>query len=554
MKAVGVGGQRRWDALAVVAAAAVALAFFLSRWQGVAPFAFQSSDAANISAFAAARAYPNLFAGDALLADPSITAFYSNLHTAVLPALGKAAGDDFGLALLWLLIPAVFLHLVGFYVLGRVLFRQPAGAAALTLLAAVTLTLPFGEYWGLYPDAHPRVLFSALLPFVLALLLRWFDRPWLWAAPMALLGLLTYVHPVSAPPVAGAVWLGLAGAALYRDRSAAVLAPLAVAAAAFLVIMAPFAVLYFTAAGESPSPEVARQVQAVLAQRFSAGFGDAGEALALFARRWLGIAGLLPASAVVAAVYLWRRAPERRHLLVFFAVMAVGLLLLSFGVTAIEQALASAAGYRPRLIDFLRCSRYLPMLMIIVATWGLVEWAASRRRGGAILAIVAVVLPLVWAVGVHSIILRTPVRLARCVLQGQVLCGPTPEQADRLQVLTFLRSKTPVGSLVVSFTSGDYGLDVRYAALRPVAFSYKDGGSMGYSSATALLDWSGKWAQFKAMGDETDWAPAAAFAQSVGADYLIMPASEAANAPAASVCVRNSSQVLLKASGACSAS
>jgi hypothetical protein len=98
----------------------------------------------------------------------------------------------------------VWLQLSGFYLLGRVAFASRLWSLVLAAVAAVTLHLPLGEIWGLWPDALPRVS----LPFLLAAAYRWRSHPPAWPWLMLAAGALTYVHPVSSPAWALAVWLG----------------------------------------------------------------------------------------------------------------------------------------------------------------------------------------------------------------------------------------------------------------------------------------------------------------------------------------------------------
>ena len=119
------------------------------------------------------------------------------------------------------------------------LFRSYATLLALMSLRKVDLTI---DYIGSFHDVEPRFLFQAFLPWLLASVIRLGDRPSLWPMIMAGAGLLIYVHPVSAPSVAFATWLGLWA---YRVETIPVaLLRLIVAGVVFLLVSAPFLWVY----------------------------------------------------------------------------------------------------------------------------------------------------------------------------------------------------------------------------------------------------------------------------------------------------------------------
>lgn len=541
---------RNIDIAVVVGCLLAAVLFFMGRWQGIEPFAFLDGDGANVSSFATARADAAAFGSDPLLGDPEATRFYVNFHTVWTGIVGKAV-SDFGLAYVMLLGPLVFLYLTLFYALGRTLFDNRLGAILLALLAAVTVRLPLAEYWGLFPDPQPRALFSALLPLPLIMAIRWRDKPQLWPLPLAFLGLLTYVHPVSAPPVAGALWLGLA--TFYNPERGLLkhVISLALAAGAFFLLMIPFAMLYFGSVAPPTDPAMNAAALAVIEQRFSPGFLDVPYAVWLFIESWFGLRAVLPIATAVSAWFLWTRRPQTRRVLIFFAAMAVGLILCGYVLPALEQVAVAVLDRLPKIVDFMRASRYLVMLMLIVAVWGAAE-AAQGRRGLIALAIACLILPLAWIVIGKSAVIRPPLRLAGCLLQGRLLCGPTPAEADRLAMLSYIRTRTPADAAFVSLAAGDNAIDVRYAGKRAVAFSWKDGGAFGYANPLKLIDWSKGWARIKALeGHESDWPAASVFATSVKADYVILDAADAGQVPAPAVCHRGGTYVLASVSGAC---
>ena len=168
-----------------------------------------SGDGGNIASYAAALDHPGWFSSDPVLGNSNNIGIYATIHIPLIRLLDRLTGD-YGLAYTWLVFPETFLQLLGFYILGRVLFKNRSWAFLLAFLTAMmVINIGLGEIWGVWRDALPRVTFQSLLPFLLALVLVWKDRPGRWPWLMIIGGLLVYVHPISAPAWGFAIWLSL---------------------------------------------------------------------------------------------------------------------------------------------------------------------------------------------------------------------------------------------------------------------------------------------------------------------------------------------------------
>jgi hypothetical protein len=75
----------------------------------------------------------------------------------------------------------------------------------------------------------------------------------------------------------------------------------------------------------------------------------------------------------------------------------------------------------------------------------------------------------------------------RCWLQAQLVCPLRPGSMDFIDVLDAVREETPVGSRI--FSEGQE-VAVRYYALRPLVYTYKDGAPLAYTNPEQLLKWS----------------------------------------------------------------
>ncbi len=66
-----------------------------------------------------------------------------------------------------------------------------------------------GERWGIMEEPVTRFTFQAVLPYLLTLAWIWRNQPRRWPWVMAFTGALVYLHPVSTPAWALAIWLAM---------------------------------------------------------------------------------------------------------------------------------------------------------------------------------------------------------------------------------------------------------------------------------------------------------------------------------------------------------
>lgn len=465
--------------------AVIAVASAATWWRGMIPFPFLGGDAGDIASWAAAWAEPDRFAGDMALGERRHYAIYAVLHIPLLIALMPLFGD-YGTAFLVLLAPVIFAQAVGTYLLGRRLLSDRWGAFALGLTAFGFTWFGPGDYYGFYHDAQPRVLFQAVLPYLLILQFHWGARPERWPWLFAIHGVAMYVHPVSAPAVAFASWLALpvlAGPACDRRRIAV---GLATAASAFLAVALPFVVNYL-AYRDSGGGSAASA--GFVGATFGAEFASVGAYLRAAFAEWRFAFVALPFG-IAGAVAVWRLAPDRRPFLVFFLVWLAGILIVAVGLTAADQALAEALGRQPVQIDLVRDVRFLLPVLAWFGFWG--GFLVLRRRATRVVSWGMVALAAAWlAVNKPGAV---PVRATlACLASGRVFC-PTPEWIEDRAALRLLKSRlaerTTVLAALEDARGRAFSLAIRYFALLPVAFSFQDGGSsLGYSNLKAARAW-----------------------------------------------------------------
>lgn len=478
----------RWDILFAVIFLGFAVLYFLGRLQGNFPIVLLGGDASNIASFAAARSAPELFVGDPVLGQSGAAGVYATVHIPLIQALVRLAGD-YGLAYTWLLLPHIFLHLLGYYILGRVLFTSRLWAFVFAWLTAMmVIDVGLGEFWGLWRDALPRFTFQTLLPYLLALALTWKDQPRRWPWLMLLAGVLVYVHSISTPMWGFAIWLGLW---LFHPRAwnwrRRVLTMLGLGLL-FVAVLAPFAVNYFAYQRAGGAADVGT-VRAILEAYYPADLLNPLAAAVNFARAQ-AVNLLIPVALVGLALtgYLLR---GRRHNLRLVLVWAAGIALVTLLLPALERLAEQALNILPLETEFTRGIRYFVPLLLVLWVWPFALLVPRLKNPAASRALLALglVLALYWSV-THHPDARRLISAASCLARGQLVCQ-TDRQTDGM--LLALRDDTPAGTCVFNFNQdprfNSNTLMVRYAALRPMVYTIRDHGLLSYANRAALPAW-----------------------------------------------------------------
>lgn len=468
---------RRFDILVAVAFVVLGVLFQLGRTGGRKPVTSLSSDAANITSFAAALDHPDMFRGDGLLSEPQHFAFYFTIHVPLTRVWGRCLGD-YGsgfIAFLWLHVAA---QGVGFYLLALRLWERRGWAlvasAALMIPSGATIGARFAEGWGAWHDALPRFTFQALLPFILLAALR--GRR---LSVMVAVGLMMYVHPVSAPAWAVALWAGL-----WLERRS--LAGMVGLGAVFVALAVPFAFVYLGNHEHRPETDVAL-IREIMNYRFSSAFSDLRTSL------WEELvaalrAGLLPLGVLGAAVALKLADVEERRRVTLVAVWATTLAVVCGAVPLADEAVARWRGAAPLQVDLVRGLRYLTPLMLLTALWPIVlaDRGGPARRAACVLAAAVVLFFGVRSKG--QLLARFVVDEVAALAHGHLYTGQGNFPEGHACVLEVARRTAP-GERVYVYSENLSPLAIRYAAFRPVPWCRKDGGALAYSDHAALKDW-----------------------------------------------------------------
>lgn len=473
------------DLVVVVLFLLFTLVFFLNHHRGVRPFVALGGDAANLAGFAAALDHPNLFAGDAVLGDPRHFEYYNTVHIPILRALFRLSGD-YGTSFMLLLPFHVFAYCLGYYVLGRVLFVRRYWAFLFAVINLGRVDLNFWTWWGLHPYPIPRVSFQVLLPYLLTAALVWRSRPGRWPWLMVGAGLSMYVHPVGAPSWAFALWLSFL---LTRDRGKSPrrhLVHVLLLGLVFLLVCSPFLASYVAGHAHGRSEDVDQEdVLAFMQGQFGKEFLDIPNGLRRFVSRWSHFERLLWLVAAAAPVLLTvRGGPREKGLVRTWVHWGCGVVFVSLVVPFGEQSVCRALGLLPLEIDLVRSTRFLVFFMLTFCFWSFAfmehRWAGGWT-GRVLLRAAGVVVTGVWLCAHPPMELD----LDECWSRGEILCHPE-DWDDKQEALDAIRREVPEGEAVLA---RDLEFEIRYYALRPVVYGWRDGPFLVYSDPAAALRW-----------------------------------------------------------------
>jgi hypothetical protein len=152
----------------------------------------------------------------------------------------------------------------------------------------------------------------------------------------------------------------------------------------------------------------------------------------------------------------------------------------------------------PSQFEILRTLRYLVPLILLAsfyAIWLTKDHLQNNRSlsptASCYLFVGAsMILLVVW--GLNSEVQRrefrgTVAQNISCWLHGKIVCPLPQKNMDFIDIMDVVREKTPVGSRI--FSEGQE-VAIRYYALRPLVFTYKDGAPLAYTDQKQLLKWN----------------------------------------------------------------
>lgn len=447
--------------------------YALACWRGALEMsdygAVLDSDLQTYAQAMAGEARPELFANDPALADRSPANSIPNLQRALASLLLQ--DDGYAAALLASGAVAIFVYYAGWYLFGRIVFRFPSLAAILSLAMGVTVWIGWGTFWGVtHSDPVPRVFFTALFPFLLLLALAGAKRPSLRPLAMLACGLAMWAHGVSALNCGAMFFTAFFFLKGPQNSLSRHFINLALCLAAFFI-----PVLYFLwpslFQSGSFTPDELALFQEFFAIRWQSDYSDfGGRLLKFFSLSNPPFLILLGGTGCWLLIYKNSKG-NLKELCRMFPCFILALALVVCFCWA-EGELAPRYGRLPLGHELIRGLRFcVPMAWIMMT--GLlalyfpkIVWRAS---------LLAITIALLLYTTDRQYIAA---QLAAAKYTGISLPLSHAAEAERARALEarklveMIKNRVPEGEAV--FSDEDL-MPVRYLALRPLAYSFKDG-------------------------------------------------------------------------------
>ena len=270
---------------------------------------------------------------------------------------------------------------------------------------------------------------------------------------------------------------------------------------------------------------------------------------------WNSTRSLLLPLALVGFVATWLLKKDDRTPVKVVLLWMAGLFITSLLIPFAEQIVEQHLHILPIETELVRCIRYFVPLLLLFWIWPLAEWtprlANPRLRQG--LVALGIVLVGFWA-ATNRPAVSDVLQTFKCFTKVRLVC-PAPSPLDDL-ILT-LRSDTQPGEGVLVFNEDtayvSQSLSVRYAALRPLVYTLRDAGILGYSDRSALPGWLATTQQMDTLRAMTDpqerLRELVPLAKDLGAVYLVVDfkvAPETLSDLPVSVVLQNDGYLLLK--------
>jgi hypothetical protein len=447
----------------------------------------RSGDAANIASFCAGLDNQALFKGDMILEDPKDFRFYWTIHIPLIRTINKIT-CSYGQAFLALFGFHIFLFLTGFYFLGILLLKSRFWAV---LLSFVIITYGavgvWGTYWGTWTEPIPRDTFVSLLGFLWFFAIYFHKSPKYWPIVMGFAGLLVYVHSVSAPAIAFSLWFAYWWFVPSNWSNSRKITYLFFCGIVFCVVAAPYIYNYFLVNLDSGTGETHLQIREIIDFKYSRGISEDNIwAIKTFLFTVLigcptvslGILGVL----ILFSCSEWRKNAEFKLILLWATGVIIFLLLFIGG----DRAFAYITDRVPVIPNLIRNARYIIPISLILFMMGVVciernfqNWIGKR------IVYISIIVIMIYILNPLGIVQQ--LRMFPVLGMKSLLTGYQPTKSPLAEAVTAVDKLTLPGSRILPI--GMDPLVIRYAAIRPVVWTYKDGGSLIISNHKKAFRW-----------------------------------------------------------------
>jgi hypothetical protein len=270
---------------------------------------------------------------------------------------------------------------------------------------------------------------------------------------------------------------------------------------------------------------------------------------------WNMTRNLLLPVALVGFSGTWLLLKKGRTPIKMVLLWTAGLFFTSILIPLVEGVIERQFHILPLETELVRCIRYFVPLMLLFWLWPLVELALclGKRKARACVICMGILLFSFWG-ATNRPAVGDMLQAASCFTKGHLVCL-SPRPIDNL--IISLRTQTQPGEGVLFFNEDpaytSQTLSVRYEALRPLMYTSRDSGILGYADRSALPGWlltTRQWEALRAMTDPQERLKGlVSLAESLKAEFLVVDfdvSPQTFTSLPATVVMQNEGYILLK--------
>ena len=486
------GVKYGFDLLAVVFFALAALVFYSHRIGYDKVVTNLRGDAPMVAGVFAGRDYRSDFEGDPLLEQSRTTDAYITAAYWYVSIAHQWFNIPYGNAYISMLVPMVTLHLLGFYILGRVLFHSRIVAVLLAFSCSLLISFDtWGEFWGVF-SSEPlnRVAIGSLLGILWSAAVYYGSKPKIRICIMAAIGFLLWIHPVAIPVLGFSIWLSFWVMRSETESLGKFVMNMALSAGVFLIVLLPYTLQYSTSFGHpNMPPTLYKKLYEIMANSFIDGYlKNELTAIKAFFYYFIFEKPFLSGAIIAMIVTFFIAEGKDRRTILQFGLMTLGIFLVSDVLFLIDHYVAAERQHIPLQVDLVRGNRFLvPLSLVIIFYSSTVIYRRYGLKLGA---------PIFFAV-VFFIFgnLQPNIKEAFENMQHgyQVLTHEgKPSNLPDVEMLNWLHDETPRKTSVTAFFGDLLDNAVRYISLRQLKFAIKDSCFFNYFDWKKAIEYQDK--------------------------------------------------------------
>lgn len=422
-----------------------------------------------------ALSFPELFENSAAYAN--ITS-YGLMPYTMTPSLIRASILLFGTysyAIHLLSFFNAFFLMAGFYAFSTLYCKDKWTAFLNTLLLLVPIRIGWATFWGLNTLTKPRETFLCFFIWILFFAFKVRNRHDYWPLVMFFQGLLVLVHPISAVGAALGIWTGLIPFLPSRWSGTKQIGWMFLCGFCFLISASPAGLSLFCLETSTIPYSIWLESWSVRTIWLSF-YQELGYFIFQFCVR----IPILPIGLML-GIWIWKKGNMlQRDLLKMITGFTVGIAAMVFMYFAYHHLFAEIKKIPPQT-QLIRAMKFIVFSSLIVMSVGLISILKDHKH-----VYYAIIVTLIAGIGTSGNLPDVLNRLyegAKYPLQKNLTLPA--QNKDYMQLVEFAKTTPPH----TSFMGNADLLPLRNLALRPLAYSFKDGSSLLLIKHHSLKSW-----------------------------------------------------------------